>query len=579
MATMTYGTYVNNKGGDKNGVYRLQEDGTMIYIPNTGKGSAGTGSTLNVPTGNVAGGAAGYNGAVETYTPPAADSTPTGTVKADTPMLDTPVVENPTTEQPTGNYYTNMLAGLDDAYQKALARAEDIRKQYEGIAQTERDRLYKNAELAKDKAVVDASTARKKASATYGNNAEALRRMGLTGSGYSEYLEGKAYALERGDVQAANAAELLAKRQADEGYLDTITQGTAAASQLVTEAENALTSGKLQLESQLKEDEDKTASNYLKLLDAANTGNYTEEAIRAAAAVLKITDESQIAAIVNAATTANTKKTETEKKEDNAAFDETLSYVTGTETNERIQDSDYTPEQKEELTAARDKAHLDLIPSTVKASGAQATFDALDDAKENDLLSEDGYKAGYFSTFLEMIDLDGDVYNNAGVIEAQINNAEKQGKLTAADANSLREYVTIKSVRTVDATLGNAATTYAEKMIPTTSSVPIGVLDAFLFAKAGTNQYTRLDIQNSAVPESSNEGHALASIDAQSGQIAKIGDKYYLYVSYKGKEPAWYKVNGIGGSNKKFDELFDALVASGGGVTRPKHATDEKNKD
>ena len=71
------------------------------------------------------------------------------------------------------------------------------------------DKLYADTlagiEANRQKTITDSAAARAKQVGTYGANAERLASMGLTGSGYSDYLTAQAHAAHRGDVQAANA--------------------------------------------------------------------------------------------------------------------------------------------------------------------------------------------------------------------------------------------------------------------------------------------------------------------------------------------------------------------------------------
>ena len=67
-----------------------------------------------------------------------------------------------------------------------------------------REKAVKAAEADRQRAVVDAASAFDKSKVTYGANAERAASMGLQNSGYGEYLTGKAYATQRGEVQNAN---------------------------------------------------------------------------------------------------------------------------------------------------------------------------------------------------------------------------------------------------------------------------------------------------------------------------------------------------------------------------------------
>lgn len=81
-------------------------------------------------------------------------------------------------------------------------------------AETERERAEKAAETARQKQIIDANSAYQQSLATYGANAEAAASMGLTGSGYAEYLTGKAYATQRGEVASANRTAAALKEEA-----------------------------------------------------------------------------------------------------------------------------------------------------------------------------------------------------------------------------------------------------------------------------------------------------------------------------------------------------------------------------
>lgn len=88
------------------------------------------------------------------------------------------------------------------------------------------DQLYKDtlAQIAasREKTIVDAGAARAKQVGTYGANAERLASIGLTGSGYSDYLTAQAHSAYRGDVQAANALAAQQELTAKQGYEETM---------------------------------------------------------------------------------------------------------------------------------------------------------------------------------------------------------------------------------------------------------------------------------------------------------------------------------------------------------------------
>lgn len=68
-----------------------------------------------------------------------------------------------------------------------------------------------------------------KSKSEYGNKAEALRNMGLTGAGYSDYLNGQAYAQMQGAIANANAQKASTIADIDAKYMDYINQKEEAA--------------------------------------------------------------------------------------------------------------------------------------------------------------------------------------------------------------------------------------------------------------------------------------------------------------------------------------------------------------
>ena len=89
----------------------------------------------------------------------------------------------------------------------------------------QRDTIYRAAEerraaeeyqadVDRQRAIVDANSAYEQNKAGYGAKAEAVARMGLTGGGYADWLDTQAYAQQRAETQAARATSDAVKRQA-----------------------------------------------------------------------------------------------------------------------------------------------------------------------------------------------------------------------------------------------------------------------------------------------------------------------------------------------------------------------------
>lgn len=165
---------------------------------------------------------------------------------------------------------------IEDQKQRALEQAELQRQQAE-----------QNAEKERERSVVDARSSYEQNKATYGAQAETLANMGLTGSGYSEYINAQAYANQRAETQNANANAEQTKNNAN--YVANNAKleieqnaGQSNLSAETTYAENmANNDAALAQYKQQKEEEKKSA--YSELLNYANNGTYDSEQLKSLA--------------------------------------------------------------------------------------------------------------------------------------------------------------------------------------------------------------------------------------------------------------------------------------------------------
>ena len=93
---------------------------------------------------------------------------------------------------------------------------------YKEFIEQEKDRAIQNAETERMRAVIDANAAYEQNKATYGANAETLRHQGMTGSGYSDYIDAQAYAASRGEIQEANKRASQSKETANKTYSENV---------------------------------------------------------------------------------------------------------------------------------------------------------------------------------------------------------------------------------------------------------------------------------------------------------------------------------------------------------------------
>lgn len=91
---------------------------------------------------------------------------------------------------------------------------EDYIATLKGYADTTYNQAVENAEINRQKEVLAAGNAYRSALANSGAKAQALSSMGLTGSGYSTYLDSQAYAQKQGAVNSAYQNEQNAINQA-----------------------------------------------------------------------------------------------------------------------------------------------------------------------------------------------------------------------------------------------------------------------------------------------------------------------------------------------------------------------------
>lgn len=273
-------------GGNKGGV---TDEGVITgRLPNAddvtfdNNGFKGTGATFVPPASGGSGSVS--NGGTTTGTGAGAgtstgDSTPTDT-KTDTEETGTMTYEEFIAEQ--------------------KAREEE-----------KRQAALKEAEIYKERAEADAQASYMQNMSTYGVNAETMAQMGLTGGGYSDYLNAQAYAQKRGEMQTASANEAAMKQQAESKYADNI---LSLDGQLVAyqEAEKA-------------EKEQYAKSVYNTLWDAVQDPNttYTADSIKAIAEKAGLSEE-DITALTGMLDSTLAKKAEDDKKaeEEKAAAEE-----------------------------------------------------------------------------------------------------------------------------------------------------------------------------------------------------------------------------------------------------------------
>ncbi len=106
---------------------------------------------------------------------------------------------------------------------------------------------YQNADVARERAILDAKAAAQKQSASYGSQAARLESMGLQGSGFAQHISDAAYAQERAEIAVANAERNAAYRAADATYSSELAAHDQKTADRETSYQNALAASRAEI--------------------------------------------------------------------------------------------------------------------------------------------------------------------------------------------------------------------------------------------------------------------------------------------------------------------------------------------
>lgn len=469
------------------------------------------------------------------------------------------------------------------------------------MIEEQRKASYADAEKLRERSVIDASTAYAQNKATYGANAEALAGMGLTGGGYGDYLNSRAYAQQREEIQAARAGEAAAKREADRVYYaDMMAQ---------KEKEDAAA----------KAEADKSNAAFIDLLAKAKTGNYTAEDIKNMAAKAGITNQADIDALTSAATTAQSNVETDKSNKQNAAYAEGLAMAesgdysaatieawakgqgitdqtmidalkkaakTAKEANERENISgnisaDTTDEEisnmiisgelsesnRAEAEKTRTEKAEDELEETYKNYGAEAANKRADELYRNGSLGTEEYQNYYMDRFTDEIEDSENPTKDINTLASKLLKAKNDGKISNEDYRKAMQYL---SERATSMLVSGKDTGF--KLSGTDFSITIngkeykGSLSTKASTDAGGSIQNILDNAMGGYPKE--------------GSIALYDDGVYVYATVNGKA-AWYKASrnwlALGNTifaadnNRKLYEALQGVAKTRKDPTRPEH--------
>ena len=190
----------------------------------------------------------------------------TGTSKGES-KTETPKTEE---EKEDPNKGKN-LSDLVSLFKDAEGYAEYIKNR--GIdTEAARNDAYKNRAAEYDRSL-----------STYGRNAETLARLGLTNSGYSDYMDGVGYAAYIAGLSEADKTKAIQDAENTRGYAEYLSTKEAEAKQQALSLYSALTSGEITSDQAveyakflgLNDEEAQSLGKYAKVTEATR---YSEEA-------------------------------------------------------------------------------------------------------------------------------------------------------------------------------------------------------------------------------------------------------------------------------------------------------------
>lgn len=288
---------------------------------------------------------------------------------------NTPTAQQPAqAEQSTSKIdsYEEFLEKQKDTYKETLDKTNQLLEEQKQAA-------LQNAETARQRSIADSRSSYEQNKATYGANAEALAAMGLSGSGYSDYVNSQAYAQQRADTQNANAvaevARMTAESEANQGKISAETSYAESISQ--TDA--ALAKYK-------QEQADKKNSYYAELLNYANSGAYTAEQLKQLGSDYGL-NAAQIQSLTDAATIyKNNKQAERYNKLLNSSDTSGFDAIKSARDNGEI-----TSEQYNKLVTSYQSYYYDLYSQSVDSDFTMVNTNDIDSAYSKGYITKSQY--------------------------------------------------------------------------------------------------------------------------------------------------------------------------------------------
>lgn len=483
-----------------------------------------------------------------------------------------------------------------------LKMSEEQKTAVYAAAEAQREQEYEEAEIARQRKVVDARSNYEQNKASYGARAEAAGDMGLSVSGYTDYINQQAYATQRAESYAANSEAEAAKRAArytenqqkfaaDQDYAQNQYEAQAqyGKDKYAVETsyqQNMLAAdqqkGQRDYEANAAERAAKNAADQAYIENQyASESTYNENLYKSSAALeeakKKAKDESEAGKLeaelsyrenVLGITDKYVEYADSQKAKNKEAS--TVKYdlagnVTGdttdSEIDELVDDEIISEEDGEYLKAIREKQATSDVYSYLDGGDIQSAQAIAERYYKNGSLSKDAYQTFYYDATIKNVGLAASV-DDVLDIAAQIKNLKGAGKLSATGAKNAEDFL-YKSFGKV-LSPSTYQTDYTKNVFGTTvknSQLMTVTINGAEYDISTDISGTTANFANS---DTSNVLSAMVGGAPKNGVLAEIGDQIYVYRTGLSNGDGWVKVNhhvaGFNTTSKDFYETYDKLV-------------------
>lgn len=394
---------------------------------------------------------------------------------------------------------------------------------------------YANAERKRQQNLVSNASAYEKANPLYGTQADALARMGLQGSGYTDYLAGQSYLAKANADSRARAVESLEKQNADASYQQYVEK---ARSEVESNIISMVNSGNFTYE-QIKSYADiyglgsspylqfaqsaisnkETTTNKNTLAEFINSGAYSPTEIKSYADSLGLGNDISV-------TTVNKQYLESAKQA-----------ITINTTDAQIDALDSTAvstEMKNELKTQRDQLFIDAVKEESGMSFDEV-YTAIRNALKNGKLTKAGLNKAMEALYINDInskhtDTASWTMDDVITVNQKLYDAYGRGDLSAEGYKAAVNH------------LYEAAGEKAKKPVEWDEDINAWVYGGQTFKMKNAREGDKMtSVLNGIATRNGSKA-------PENGAIVRLGDDYYIYTHYPAEKAGWYYVKKYGGT-------------------------------